>query len=233
MHMHYKVDPDDALSLPSFRALYWLTAVVGMLVLADLLFWWAGYESWRNPWGINLSLMAAVLGGGRIVYGALAALLEGDVGADLALAIALLASLLLGEYWVGAEVVLIAMVGESLEALTFARTHREIHRHSGADTTRDRLVLPRDPAERCRRRQQPQPVEPLRWAPDPRAQKPECSHEQQVHRSLDQCGKRREAGRIQVKRCSSDGEEEDDGSARVRTCGTASRQPFLAQRRNW
>ena len=56
------------------------------------------------------------------------ALLEGDVGADLALAVAMLAALLLGEWWVAAEVVLIAMIGESLEALTFARTHREIER---------------------------------------------------------------------------------------------------------
>jgi Cu+-exporting ATPase len=68
------------------------------------------------------------LGGSLIVYAAVAALWDGRVGADLALAIAMLAALALKEYWVGAEVVLIAMVGESLEALTFARTHREIKR---------------------------------------------------------------------------------------------------------
>src|SRR5580658_5920693 len=128
MHMQYKVDPDDALALPSFRRLYALTVVVGLLVAGDLIFWALGYDSLRNPWGINLSLIAALLGGARIIYGALVALLEGDVGADLALAVAMLAALLLGEWWVAAEVVLIAMIGESLEALTFARTHREIER---------------------------------------------------------------------------------------------------------
>jgi len=128
MHMQYKVNPEDALALPSFRSLYALTAVVGLLVAADLLFYWLGYENLRNPFGVNLSLIAALLGGARIVYGALKALLDFDVGADLALAIAMLAALLLKEYWVGAEVVLIAMIGESLEALTFSRTHREIHR---------------------------------------------------------------------------------------------------------
>src|SRR5487761_1712425 len=126
--MQYQADPDDVLALPSFRPLYLLTAAVGLLVAGDLLFGWLGYESLRNPWGFNLALIAALVGGSRIVYASLAALGEGRVGADLALAVALLASLALKEYWVGAEVVLIAMIGESLEAITFARTHREIER---------------------------------------------------------------------------------------------------------
>jgi P-type Cu+ transporter len=128
MHMQYKVDPDDALALPSFRSLYLLTVAVGLLVAADVLLWWTGLESWRNPLGWNLSLLAALLGGARIISGALSALFEGDVGADLALAIALAAAVALREYWVGAEVVLIALVGESLEAITFQRTHGEIRR---------------------------------------------------------------------------------------------------------
>ena len=123
-----KADTDDALSLPSSRPLYWLTAAVGLLVAGDLFCWWLGYERLRNPWGVNLALVAALVGGSRVVYASLAALLEGRIGADLALSVALLASLALKEYWVGAEVVLIAMIGESLEAITFGRTHREIRR---------------------------------------------------------------------------------------------------------
>ena len=114
--------------MPRFGSLYALTAIVALLVACDLLFWWLGYERLRNPWGCNLSLLAALLGGARIVYGAVAALLERDVGADLALAIAMVAALVLREYWVAAEVVLIAMVGESLEALTFSRTQRDLRR---------------------------------------------------------------------------------------------------------
>ena len=128
MHMQYQADPDDALALPAFRGLYLLTAAVGALLAADLGFLWLGLEGWRNPWGVNLALLAALLGGSRIIYAAVSALAQLRVGADLALAIALLASLALKEYWVGAEVVLIAMIGEALEALTFARTHREIKR---------------------------------------------------------------------------------------------------------
>ena len=128
MHMQYKVDPDAALSLPSFRSLYLLTGLIVLLVGFDLLFWAFGYESLRHPLGVNLSLIAAVIGGARIVNGALLGLLDKDVGADLALAIAMVAAIVLGEYLVAAEVVLIAMVGESLEAMTFARTYREIHK---------------------------------------------------------------------------------------------------------
>lgn len=116
------------LAAPSFRSLYALTVAVALLVAGDVVCWWLGWESLRNPLGFNLSLLAALLGGGRIVYNALTALLEGDVGSDLALAVALVAALVLREYWVAAEVVLIALVGESLEGLTYARTHRELQR---------------------------------------------------------------------------------------------------------
>ena len=68
-----------------------------------------------------LALIAAVIGGGRVVYLALAALFEGSIGADIALAIACVAAACLGEYFVAAEVVFIALVGECLEALTFER----------------------------------------------------------------------------------------------------------------
>lgn len=124
-------DPSDAeaeFALPSFGRLYALTAAVGALVAADLAFAALGLDRWRTLWGWNLSLLAALLGGARIIYAAVSALAQLRIGADLALAVALLASLALKEYWVGAEVVLIAMIGESLEAITFARTHREIKR---------------------------------------------------------------------------------------------------------
>jgi heavy metal translocating P-type ATPase len=137
--MSSQPDIDRSLSLPSFRRLYWLTATVGALVAGDLLFWWLGYEAWRTPWGVNLALLAALMGGARVVYASLTALWEGQVGADLALAVAMLASLALKEYWVGAEVVLIALVGESLEAITFSRTHREIERIVGLRPRRVRV----------------------------------------------------------------------------------------------
>ncbi len=102
------------------RGLYALTALMGLLLGGDLLF---GSVS-----GISLALIAAVIGGSRIVYGAIEALVHGSIGADVALAQACLAALIIGQPFVAAEVVFIALVGEVLEAVTFERAQRSIHR---------------------------------------------------------------------------------------------------------
>ncbi len=110
--------------------LWWLlatTIVVGLLLGADLILRiWGG--EWRQPFGVSLSLVAALIGGGRVVYLALAALFEGKIGADIALAVACVAAGVLGEYFVAAEVVFIALVGECLEAFTFDRAQRAIQK---------------------------------------------------------------------------------------------------------
>jgi P-type Cu+ transporter len=110
------------------RGLYTLTAVLGLLIGGDVLFGALGWEAWRVPLGVSLALVAAILGGARIVYGALEALVAGRVGADLALAQACVAALVLGRPFVAAEVVFIAMVGEVLEAVTARRALRAIRR---------------------------------------------------------------------------------------------------------
>ena len=109
------------------RMLVATTVVVGLLVGADLVLGAWGSE-YRRPFGISLSLAAAVIGGGRVVYLALTALLEGRIGADIALAVACVAAGLMGEYFVAAEVVFIALVGECLEAFTFERAQRAIQK---------------------------------------------------------------------------------------------------------
>ena len=84
-----------------------------------------GLPTWpREIYGYRFALIAAILGGARILYGSLEGLLEGKLGADLALAIACVAAILIGEPLVAAEVVFIGMVGECLEAFTFERTQR-------------------------------------------------------------------------------------------------------------
>ena len=75
-----------------------------------------------NAWfGYRLALLAAVLGGARILYHALDGLLSGRVGADLALTIACLAAIVLGEHETAGLVVLISLIGESLEGYTVDR----------------------------------------------------------------------------------------------------------------
>ena len=54
--------------------------------------------------------------------------MEGRLGADLAVALACIAAILIDEPLVAAEVVFIALAGECLEAWTFARTQRGIRK---------------------------------------------------------------------------------------------------------
>ena len=79
--------------------LYVLTAVVGLLLLVDVLAGVTGdprLVAWRTLFGFRLALLAAVLGGARILYHTLEGLLAGKVGADLALTIACLAAIFAG-----------------------------------------------------------------------------------------------------------------------------------------
>src|SRR5262249_22249008 len=87
-----------------------------------------GAEAYRRPFGVSLSLIAAVIGGGRVIYLALAALLEGRIGADIALAVACVAAGLLGAFFLAGEGVFLALVGECLEAFTFDRAQRSIQK---------------------------------------------------------------------------------------------------------
>lgn len=110
---------------------YLLTAAVGLLMAADYVIGvadnpaWAGY---RTLFGFRLALLAAVLGGARILYHTLEGLFEGRIGADLALTIACLAAILLGEHAVAAMVVFIALCGESIEGYTVDRATSAIRR---------------------------------------------------------------------------------------------------------
>jgi P-type Cu+ transporter len=134
--MHRELDTSES----PFRSetplgLYALTALVGGLLAADL--WpllgnWLRSQSVDVPtWaptvlGYRYALIAAVIGGARVLYNSLESLFEGRIGADLALAVACLAAIVLKEELVAAEVVFIGLAGECLEAYTFARTRRAL-----------------------------------------------------------------------------------------------------------
>ena len=101
------------------------------LLAADVLLGAIGDPAWaayREPFGCRLALLAAVLGGARIFYSTLDLLLDGRIGADLALTIAALAAIVLGEHVTAALVVFIALCGESVEGFTVDRAQRAIRR---------------------------------------------------------------------------------------------------------
>src|SRR5438128_12204767 len=136
--MHREIShADPAFHKESNLSLYLLTGLLGLIIGIDL---WPRIALWVQSWGLTLpywpqeiggyriALLAAVLGGARVLYGALEALLEGRLGADLAIAIACVAAILIGEPLVAAEIVFIGMLGECLESFTFARTQRAIEK---------------------------------------------------------------------------------------------------------
>ena len=117
--------------------LYLMTALLGALMVMDLAprlgnqLGVPGMGNWPTGIGtFGFALIAAVIGGARVLYGALQSLLEGRIGADLALAIAAIAAILppVNEPLLAAEIVFIGMLGECLEAFTFARTQKALHR---------------------------------------------------------------------------------------------------------
>jgi Cu+-exporting ATPase len=136
--MHRELDQgDDAFARPSDAGLYAFTALLGLLIARDL---WPLFANTLTSWGLELptaqntflgyryALIAAVLGGARILYRSLDDLARGKLGTDLAIALACIAAIRLGEPLVAAEVVFIALAGECLEAFTFARTQRGIRK---------------------------------------------------------------------------------------------------------
>jgi Cu+-exporting ATPase len=136
--MHREISHvDQAFHRESNLSLYLLTGLLGLIIGIDL---WPRIAVGLHSWGITLpywpqeiagyriALLAAVLGGARVLYGALESLLEGRLGADLAIAIACVAAILIGEPLVAAEIVFIGMIGECLESFTFERTQRAIQR---------------------------------------------------------------------------------------------------------
>lgn len=109
--------------------LYLLTLATGLLLVADFVLGVIddpALAAYRSPFGFRLALLSAVLGGARILYHTLEGLTAGRVGADLALTIACLAAILLGEHQVAALVVSIALLGESIEGYTVDRATRAI-----------------------------------------------------------------------------------------------------------
>ena len=135
--MHREITHADQTFQQESRAfLYFLTALVGLLLAAHF---WPPIARWIASWGLalpswpyswyddkTLALVAAVLGGVRILYLSLDALSERRLGADLAIAIACVAAILAQKPDVAAEVVFIGLVGECLEHWTFARTQKAI-----------------------------------------------------------------------------------------------------------
>ncbi len=96
------------------------TIAVGLLLLLN----WLGI--FTTVWGIDTAILLALIGGWKIFYKAISALFEKRISADLAIVIAILAALAIGEYIAAAEAVFIMLIGEGLEEFASRRTRSAI-----------------------------------------------------------------------------------------------------------
>ena len=81
---------------------------------------------WTTVLGIDTGALVAVLGGYRIFYNSISALLEKEISADLAICIAVIAALAAGQYLAAGEAMFIMMIGEAVEGFAAARTSKAI-----------------------------------------------------------------------------------------------------------
>ena len=99
----------------------------------------------RTVFGLDTAAIVTVLAGYRIFYNSISALLEGNISADLAICIAVIAALIIGEYLAAAEAMFVMLLGEGLEGYAAGRTSAAIHRFVEQMPRRARLL--RDGAE--------------------------------------------------------------------------------------
>src|SRR5262249_9680162 len=95
-------------------------AVVGFLLLLN----WLG--TFKTIFGLATAILLALIAGYKVFYNAIAGLLEREISADLATAIAAIAGLAVGEYLEAAQAMFIMLIGEGLEAYTVGRTDAAI-----------------------------------------------------------------------------------------------------------
>lgn len=109
-------------------------AFVGLLLLLNL------FGIFKTIFGIDTAAIITVLAGYRIFYNSIAALLEKEISADLAICVAVVAALAVGQYLAAAEAMFIMLLGEGLEAYAAGRTNAAIHRFVEQMPRRARLL---------------------------------------------------------------------------------------------
>lgn len=101
---------------------YGFAAFVGVLLLLNVT------GIWKTVYGIDTAAIVTILAGYKTFHNSISALLEKQISADLALCIAVIAALSVGEYLAAAEAMFIILLGEGIEAFAAGRTAAAIER---------------------------------------------------------------------------------------------------------
>src|ERR1019366_2531254 len=101
---------------------YGFAALVGLLLLLNVT------GAFKTIFGLDTAILITALAGYKTFYNSVSALLEKRISADIALCVAVIAALAVGEYLAAAEAMFIVMVGEGLESYAAGRTEGAIRR---------------------------------------------------------------------------------------------------------
>lgn len=100
-------------------------AIIGFGLLLNAL----GIVKFVPGTNLDTAVLLTVIGGWRIFYESFSELLlHRRIGADLAVSLAAIAALLIGEYLAAAEVIFIMLIGGALEHYAIAKTHSAIEK---------------------------------------------------------------------------------------------------------
>lgn len=111
-------EEEESEGSPLYSILFIL--IIGVLLLLN----WLGIFS--TFLGINTALIITIAGGYKIFWGALKSIIKRRISVDLAIALAAVSALAIGQYLAAAEVILIMLIGEALESFAVDRTRSAI-----------------------------------------------------------------------------------------------------------
>ncbi len=101
---------------------YLFAAFLGVLLLLN------GLGIFRTFFGIDTAVFITLLAGYKTFYNSISALMEKRISADIALCVAVIAALAVGQYLAAAEAMFIVLVGEGLESYAAGRTSAAIQK---------------------------------------------------------------------------------------------------------
>jgi len=133
VHLIHAAHPSE-LDSHSLLRQFGFAAAIGLGLLLNL----SGL--FKTVAGVDTAALLALLAGYRTFYNSIAALLERKLSADLAISIAVVAALAVGEYLAAAEAMFIMLIGEALEEFAAHRTESAIRQFVEQLPRRARLL---------------------------------------------------------------------------------------------
>jgi len=115
-------DSQNSSLLEEFGTEYGYAAIIGVLLILNVT------GVFKYIFGLDTAIVLTLMAGYKTFHNAISALLKKTISADLALCVAVIAALSVGEYLAAAEAMFIVMVGETIESFAAGRTEAAIRR---------------------------------------------------------------------------------------------------------